>query len=195
MRTVTLTSQAKSARRILGVTRRLLRHLPPNLVARISAVLFAGKLGYGLAAVVPPRLVKGDPVNGGIQDLQIVVNTAARCILGKRLTDRVGVQQLLHQTGLPSINRLIVKSAALETWRAIHSNEDNPLSRLIGNPGSGARATRANTSGLLPPPRATKDSLAWSAYRIWNSCEDLRLATSLASAKKAASSLAKSAPL
>ncbi len=192
-------SQAKSARKILGITRRMLRHLPPNMVAKISGVLFTGKLGYGLAAAVPPRLIEEDPINGGVQELQTIVNTAARCILRKKLTDKVSVQTLLAQTGLPSINRLAVRSAALESWRAIQSNNnnrhDNPLGHLIGNPGSGTRATRANTRGLLPPPTTTKDTLAWSAYKIWNSCEDLRLATSLTAAKKAASCLARSAPL
>ncbi len=186
--------QTKSARKILGVTRRLLCHLPPNLVAKISAALFTGKLGYGLAATISPRLVEQDPVNCGIQDIQIIVNTAARCILRKKLTDKISVQQLLAQTGLPSINRLVVKSAALETWRAIHSN-GNPLGDLIGNPGSGSRATRANTNGLLAPPSTTKDTLAWTAYKIWNSCESLRLATTITAANKVASLLAKSAPL
>ncbi len=195
-----LTSQAKAARRILGLTRRLMCYLPPNIVSQISAALFGGKLGYGLAAAVPPRFTTDDPLHAGVQGLQVIVNTAARTILRKRRADRVPVASLLAKTGLPSLNRLMVKAVALECWRAICIRDGSgapptPLADLIGVPGSGARPTRAKTTGLLSPPSTSKDTLVWAAYRAWNSSVDLRQAKTLVSAKKAASSLAALAPL
>ena len=175
-----LSSQLTAAKRLLGVTKRLLRHLPAHLVAKISAALFIGKLGYGLAAAVPLRLVEEDPIHAGVQQIQVVVNTAARCILGKKLSDKISITQLLSSTGLPSINRLAVRSVALETWRAMVSETSStPLADLLCCRRMDTRATRARDSGLLPPPCVPKNTLVWSAYRTWNYCSDLRSAKTL----------------
>ncbi len=194
------TQQLAAARRILGLTRRLMCHLPPNLVAMISCSLFSGKLGYGLAAAATPRLYEADPVQSSIQELQVIVNSAARTILRKKRDDHIPVSRLLADTGLPSLNRLLVRAVALEAWRAVHLRDGprgtaNPLGVLLGEPGSGTRVTRATTAGLLPSPHTGKDTLVWSAYRVWNTSADLRMATTLSAAKTAAYSLARLAPL
>ncbi len=192
--------QLIAARRILGLTRRLMCHFPPNLVAMVSRSLFTGKLSYGLAAVVSPRLSEDEPIQSAVQELQVIINSAARTILRKSRSDHIRVSDLLAKTGLPSLNRLLVRAVALETWRALSTKDSpsgiqSPLLALIGRPGSGGRATRAKASGLLPPPLASKDTLIWSAYQVWNSSADLRMAATLSAAKTAAISLARRAPL
>ncbi len=192
--------QLAAARKILGLTCRLMCHLPPDLVAMVSRSLFAGKLGYGLATAARPRFSEADQVQSAVQELQVVINSAARAILRRKQADCIPVSRLLAKTGLPSLNRLLVKSVALEAWRAVCVKDGpggtpSPLAVLIGNPGQGTRATRANTAGLLPPPRTGKDTLVWSAYQAWNHSADLRAATTLSAARTAASALANLAPL
>ena len=125
---------------------------------------------------------------------------AARVILRERQSNKIPVETLLAKTGLPSINRLMVNTAALECLRAIRVRDcidacPTPLANLIGKPGSVTRQTRANTAGLLYPPSTSKNSMIWAAYLAWNMSEDLKQAKMLAAAKKAAKSLAALAPL
>ncbi len=192
--------QMAAARRILGLTRRLMCHLPPNLVAMVSRSLFNGKLGYGLAAAATPRLCEADPIQSAVQELQVIVNSAARTIMRRKRADHIPIYRLLADTGLPSLNRLLIRAVALEAWRAVCVRDGpggtkNPLGILLGDPGSGTRITRSTTAGLLPSPHSGKDTLVWSAVRIWNSCADLRTASTLSAAKTAAFKMARLAPL
>ncbi len=195
-----ITSQTIAAKRILGITRRLSYHLPPRAVSRMCNTLFMGKLGYAVAAAITPRLTQADPPTHGLQAWQVVINDAARCILGCRMSDRITIETLLTRAGLPSANRMAIRAAAIETWKAIKVRDGpdqspNPLGSLIGDPGAGPKSTRSTTEGLLRPPQCNKDTLVWTSYRLWNSCEELRLAKSLPAAKRAAKKLAAAAPL
>ena len=193
-------AQEQAAKRILGVTRRLTYHLPSYAALQISNTLFTGKLGYAVAAAIVPRLSDADPTTPGLQAWQVAVNNAARVSLNLKAMDKIPIDQLLRRSGLPSINRLAVRAAIIETWKAIRVRDGpggtpNPLGHLIGNPGSGVRATRATAAGLLPPPICDKDTLVWFAYRVWNVSEELRAAKSLVAAKRVATKLAATAPL
>ena len=175
-------------------------YLPSNIVSIILASLFVGKLGYGLAASIPPRFSVEDPLHGGLHDLQVCINSAARAILRETQGNRTSVATLLARTGLPSLNGLMVRTVAVECWRALNvldgpDAQPSLLADLIGVPGSGTRLTRFNIAGMLSPPSTSTDTLVWAAYRAWNLSENLRQAATLSSAKRAAISLAALAPL
>ncbi len=197
-----LEAQANSAKQILGLTRRLSHHLPPHLCSIISSSLLTGKLGYAAAAVISSRLVMTDPAGHGLWcQIQVIINNAARHILRVSRSKKMEVSRLLSKSGLPSLNRLVVKAVAVETWKAIRimdgpGGTPNPLGALIGSPGSGERTTRATSANLLPPPtKIATESMVWCAYQVWNSSEELRNAVTLNEAIRVACKLAKIAPL
>ena len=142
-----------------------------------------------------------DPLHGGIHDLQVCINSVARAILRETQGNQRSVATLLARTGLPSLNRLMVRTVAVECWRALNvldgpDAQPSLLANLIEVPGSGTRLTRFNISGIISPPSTSStDTLVWAAYRARNLSEKLRQVTTLSSAKRAAISLAALAPL
>ena len=165
-----------------------------------------GKIGYAAAAVTVPRLKDDDPASAASKAIQVAINKAARSICGKKLLDKVPTSELLATSGLPSYNRLVVKSVALEAWKAYHSNDGpggsrNPLGTIIFGSDNCTvgedkpRHTRATNSGCINPPLPmAAPTLAHNVYRVWNSCRPLREARTLAEAKTAASTFARLAP-
>lgn len=87
---------------------------PPNLVTMLLHSLFSGYLGYGLVAVVIPCLSESDPMQSQVQGLQITIISAAKAILRKTRTYCVPITRLLAETGLPSLNRFLVKAVVFE---------------------------------------------------------------------------------
>ncbi len=192
-----LESITSSAASLAGLTRRLRAHLPSHYAAEVAKALMVGKVGYGAAAAIFPRLSTIHPCSGRMAKLQARVNDAARAALGIKRTDAYSTESLLKDTGFPSVNQLAVRSAAIEAWKALGPNSvnsDDPLIALFGPAVSGN--TRAGSSGLRSA--ATKfpiDTLVNVATSIWNRYPLLRTAPTLNAAKKIANSIASSCPL
>jgi hypothetical protein len=193
----------------VGVIGRLTNYLPRGPFLRQVAVgLCLGKLQYGLAATSTPRFSLEDPVQSVSASHQIIINKAARAMTGLKRADHVPVSRLLSLAGLQSVNRLTVTAVALEAWKAWSSHdgglgERNPLGLAMFGPSApervasdSTRQTRANTAGLhrLPPPHRTS-YLRRSGLVALNSSIELREATSINAAKRAAIRLAQKAPL
>ena len=120
-----------------GVARQMRVHLPPDLVAKVARVLLVGKVGYGLSAVLFPCLVDNAPRSTLSSDLQVRVNDVARAICGATRSYHHSVDSLLRQSGLPSVNRLAVRSVAVEAWKclgALGNTSFDPLSSIFGHP-------------------------------------------------------------
>ena len=204
---------AIAARHKAAVIGRLACHLPKGrYLSQLASGVLLGKIAYSAAAVSPVRLRESETATGSTKAIQVAINKAARSVTGTRLLDKLPTAELLTMSGLPSYNRLVVRSAALEAWKAFMSNDGpdgtrNPLGTLLfGDSGHmdgedkatimPNRPTRATTSGCIQPPLPmAAPSMAHSIYRIWNACAPLRAARTLTEAKKAAADLASSAPL
>ncbi len=89
--------------------------------------------------------------------LQVGINNVAKAIIGSKKSDRLHVEDLLERAGVPSINRLVIYTIAMECWRALNLRDVplghmNPLGKLLPPPHAcSLRSTRAATSGCLPP--------------------------------------------
>ena len=182
---------------LAGVARWLKVHLPSNLAADIVRALLVGRIGYGIAATFFPRLGCDDPGSALMSTLQVRVNDVAKVICGSSRTDSQSIASLLERSGLPSVNRLAVKSVAIEAWKSLGPQckaDVNPLTSLFGPPVSSC--TRASNLGRRKP--ATKFPVKMFinvATTLWNSNQHLRSAASIGAAKQAASSLAEACPL
>ncbi len=189
-----MASQISASMPILATVRRLYRYLPPTHLAMVAAALLVGKLAYAAPAVITPRLTAEDPTVTNNKKLQICINDAARITMGLSLAHKVSTECVLAKTGLPSLNRLVVKCIAIECWKAI--NLCTPLGSLITSGQKSSRSTRLACSNKLTPPfKFYKDSMAWHAVRIWNLYEDLRNAPTLGCAKSVATRIAASCPI
>ena len=190
--------QLAAAKAIRGTVRRLALHIPRGtLLQTVARSLVAGKLGYAAAAAYPVRYHEEQQRDGPMADLQVIVNDIARSLLGKRRQDRVTVSTLLDKTGLPSLNRLTAKSLAVETWKAATGiNKPDPLSDLLGVPGSTGAGTRAATAQHIPPPmKKSSKTFVWEAHKLWNSLAEIRSAKTMSSAKAVATNFARTLPV
>ena len=152
-----LKAQVTAAKRIKGKVMALSAHLPPNVVSLVSRALATGKLGYAVAATLPPRLTSLDPLTSDCRALQVAMNDVARATLGISRSNQLSVEKLLRKTSLPSINRLTVRSIAMEAWKALKTKpggQPTPLGKLLlaPNPNPLHRSTRAVKDGKIPPP-------------------------------------------
>ncbi len=189
-------AQTEAAMKISGLLRRLARCLTPLHLAQIASSLVLGKLGYAAAAALMPRMAPSDTQQVTYKKLQTLVNSMARVITGRTRSDRDNCETLLAVTGLPSLNRLIVKGVALETWRALKDTSPNPLASLILSGRPASRLTRAFVAGTIPPPtRFPTTTLAWYGHIVWNSYPELREAKTLRMAKKVAGHISLQCPL
>ncbi len=189
-----LTSQYRAAAPILATVRRLSRYLPPSYLGEVASAFLVGKLSYAGPTTFVPRLTTDEPVTSATNKLQTCINDAARIISGTTLSDKIRTETLLLRTGLPSLNRLVIKSIAIECWRALSMG--TPLGSLISGGHKASRPTRMTVSDKLAPPfRFPRDSMAWHAVRIWNMSDELRSAATIYSAKRAATRFSLTCPL
>ncbi len=189
-----LMSQHRMAAPILATVRRLARYLPPIHLTMVASALLVGKLGYAALATLVPRLQQDDPTSVLANKLQVCINDAARIVLGASRAKKMRIGALLEKSGLPSLNRLVVRGIAVECWRAI--NMGTPLGEVICGGNRASRPTRLGCSNKLAPPfKFPRDSMAYHAVRIWNMHEELRSATTLYGAKLVASRIANKCPL
>eukprot|EP00095_Tigriopus_kingsejongensis_P012322 maker-scaffold1425_size42047-snap-gene-0.4 protein:Tk12322 transcript:maker-scaffold1425_size42047-snap-gene-0.4-mRNA-1 annotation:"hypothetical protein DAPPUDRAFT_311633" len=128
---------ASAARQRAGLIARLAHHLPRGkYLSQLARGLVVGKLGYAIAATVPPRLEGEETApSKSSRAIQVALNDVARTITGKRRSDKIRTSDLLRLACLPSYNELTVKAVALETWKAFHSsdgngNQRNPVGKI-----------------------------------------------------------------
>ncbi len=197
-----LQSVLGSARSLLAMTRRLLLHLPRGRqVQEVVRALVVGRLCYG-SILFAPRLSHDDPICQLLQSIQTGINDIARSLLGISRADRIPVEQLLAESNMPVLNRVVIKTIMCESWKCLRSCDGpdgtmNPLGMILSPPLAGApRSTRSTSDGSLPPPlRVRADTFAWHAVKLYNDNVPLRSAQSYASAQCIAESVSSAAPI
>ena len=182
---------------LTGVTRCLRVDLPPDLVAEVMEALLVGKITYGAAAVLYPQLDCGSPCSTLLSTLQVCVNDAAKVVCGLKRTDHLPIAQLLASSGLLSVDRLAVRSVAIEAWKSLspHGRPNvDPLSSIFGPPV--ALHFQASVQGLRKPAtRFPMHTFANYATLVRNSSHLLRSAVSFRTVKRAATNIAGACPL
>jgi hypothetical protein len=189
-----------------AVISRLANLLPRGKYLRQLAVgLVKGKLGHTLAAYASPRLpaTTGGKVANATNiyhQIQVAYNRVARSITGYRLRDRVAIPNLLKKAGIPSVNRMIICSVAMETWSAKHSSDSgngakNFVGALIFDHGRAVKPTRAAAARMAVVPLRGRDTFVSNGAKRWNLSEALREALTKSSARLAAKNLAARSPL
>ncbi len=189
-----------TARSLVIMCRRLLQHLPPSLVKSIMQSMIRGKIGYA-CAVLPPRMCEQAPKNVLMNKIQVALNDVGRAIVGCRRSEKIKVEDILDESSIPSLNKIVIETIGIECWKALNIRDApdlplNPLGNLLTVNKVAVRKTRADTSNSLPPPtKIQSESFMWWAYTMWNSSLPLRSAPTLNAAKSAAVAVAATAPI
>ncbi len=187
------------------MARRLSFHIPTRQVCSVMGALVRGRVGYA-CIVLPPRLNEEDPVCSLMASLQVAVNDVGRAAIGSARSKRKKVEEVLSESGLPSINRLVIETIGVECWKALNSSDVpngplNPLGKILAPSPSltaaeGSTRTRAAATGsIAPPAKKQVASFIWEAYRAWNSNLDLRKSATLTAAKSASAKIALTSPI
>ncbi len=199
----------KSTRTMTALSRRLSLHLPKNSLKMVMGALIRGKVGYA-CSVLQPRFTAESPTSTLMSQLQVNLNNVARSTIGAKKSEKLRVEDLLAEAGLPSLNRLVVYTIAMECWRALSLRDTpngplNPLGSLLKSDTNSTKnsagnynymRTRAAATSCLPPPAKHQvDSFTWWGYTCWNSSPALRAAKTVSAAKKAATEIAMTAPI
>jgi hypothetical protein len=134
--------------------------------------------------------------------IQVALNNVARSITGTRRRDHVKIEDMLAQAGLESVNRMVVKAMAAETWSCFHSDDGkdgarNQVGRILFSDkrAATAKTTRSAKTGQIKVPLRGGDTFVTHAAHVWNRSATLCQANSKAKAKKAASDFASLTPL
>ena len=193
---------------------RLAIHLPRgNYLRRLAHGIVLSKASYAAASTIRPRLTNQDrPHSAAIKAAQISINDTARSLTGHTRRDHIDTALLLDEAGIPSINRIAVRSVAIEAWKAYHSVDHSANRNLLGLLTFGKanddyhhhdisqqdplpqRILRSQCDGLVPVTLRGHDTFACYATKMWNEVKELREATSLAEATSVAKKMAKKAP-
>jgi hypothetical protein len=125
-------NMAKFARQRAALIARLTNHMPKGRFLRqLACGLVHGKVGHALAAVAAPRLLADTPINSKLRAVQISLNDTARSVTGSKRSDHITVRDLNAAAKFPTLNEMITRAVAAETWAAYKSDDElggrNPL--------------------------------------------------------------------
>jgi exonuclease III len=167
--------------------RRLTYSIPRENMGVLAQGLILSKIRYALPVYGRMSTNISDPINQEMHALEVKVNNIRRVMTGNKLSDRVPNMVLQEQTGIPSVNQMLIQSTLLETWKILNGHSESLEELLSPISTNGSIRTRAEERRNLRVPRShsNKTSFAIQAANIWNlSPETIRDCTTIMSAKR-----------
>ncbi len=93
--------------------------------------------------------------------IQVSLNFVDRSILGCKRSEKKRVEEILSESTIPSLYRIVVETIGIECWKALHIRDApnlplTPLGTVLcaNYSADPARKTRATTSNSLPPHKS-----------------------------------------
>ena len=177
------TIAADMARRV-GRVRRLTSRIPRGrLLREIGQALVVGKANCAAWVTREARLSN---IPGAISKPQhvgqVALNDLARILTGHSRKDHIPVSVLIEKSGLPTLNEIVVKRSAVEAWKAMHGGA------LSGSIEYISTSSRATSNGMVKARTNSRPDK--NLEKCWNASEELRNASTISAAKRAAKKLA-----
>ena len=116
---------------------------------------------------------------------QILLNDLANSLLGVRRADHVHTEDLMDRAKLPTLNEIVVRQAALNSWKAVNGGT---LAEFLQPYDSRTRGAEGN----LRKPVSRRCLATSNMANCWNSYEPLRNAKTIGEARSAARKFANS---
>ena len=180
------TTMLSDLRGRLGAVRRLATAMGRGkLLSEIGQSLVIGKIQCNAFVTRELRL---DPKSATGEDTatQRIINDLARTLIGARRADRLRVSDLADRSGLPTLNQIVAKQAAMNAWK---SQNGGPLNDILVPYDDRTRKCAESWR----KPTSTRCVAASNMAKAWNASPLLREAKSLTEAKSAAKKLAEEA--
>ena len=179
-------------KRRIGIIRRLQTTLSRGpLLNEIARSLVVGKV-QSCAWITRKIRIEGGQgsARGSTEDTatQVALNDLSRVLLGIKREDRVRVEDLSNKTGIPTLNEISTRQAAVAAWKAVNAKTKALEGILIPYD----YRTRGAAEGLRRPA-SISCLAATNLATAWNNSEDLRSASTLSRARVAAKKLASEA--
>ena len=146
----------------LSILRRLKNKVPQDKLKVIANAIFTSVARYGIAVYSKPRLHL-DPMSEDMNKLQVLQNKMFRLLAGKKLQDKVRVEDLGKNFGLMSINQMACYHTLTETFSIINYGSSEKIQEKM--------LPKSDRSSNLTVPLCKKNSCrAFSFYasRLWN---------------------------
>ena len=171
-------------RRRIGAIRQLSIQLPRGkLLTQIASSLIIGRLQASAWVTRSVRL--NLPENKHLTSkAQVVLNDLARLLLGIKRTDRYKTVDLTDKSGLPTVNEIVVRQAAVAAWKATNGSALEEVLEMHDS------RTRGSSQDMRKPI-SQRCLPASNMSTVWNSSETLRKATTLSQARSVARHIAK----
>ena len=162
----------------IGRVRQLKAHiLRGKLLCEIGNAIVIGKANI-LAWVTREAHLPDNQPKSSTHSGQVALNDLARVLTGHSRKERTKIAKLLNKAKVPMINEIVVKRSALEAWKARNGGALKHALIPISS------TTRATMEGLVTSRTSSVPDT--NIKRCWNLCPELRSATTLNQARKAA---------
>ena len=173
---------------------RLSYAMPPHLLKTFANGLLMGKILAACPVTIPVRLGDDNDTCIGIsEDINKSIKATARSITKTKLCDKIRSEIILEKANLKCLNEAVASITAVSVWKAKQSM--NPLGQCLFKEPNKSRTTRSDFSTEIRPPVPGYPMLATNNMaRIWNDVPELRSASTLAAAERAAGKWAKGLP-
>ena len=146
----------------LGLLRRLKNKVPHTKLKIIAEALFTSVARYGIAVYFKPRL-HWDPTCEDQTRLQIVQNKMLRLLAGKKLLDKVRVEELAKRFNMMSMFQMASYHVLVETYNILNFSSSVKIKEKI-TPTS--QYSRSLTVPLFR--KSSCRSFTYYASRLWN---------------------------
>ena len=173
-------------RRRLGVIRRLKCQMSRGkLLNEVAQSLFVGRLQCNAWITRPVRVNQEGEQPSSRDKAQVLLNDLARTLLNIRRADHVRTEDLMDRAKIPTLNEIVVRQAALNSWKAVNGGA---LSEFLQPYDSRTRAAESN----LRRPVSRRCIAISNMANCWNASQPLRNAKTIGEARSAARKLANS---
>ena len=173
-------------RRRLGVIRRLKCQMSRGkLLNEVAQSLFVGRLQCNAWITRPVRVNQEGEQPSSRDKAQVLLNDLARTLLNIRRADHVRTEDLMDRAKIPTLNEIVVRQAALNSWKAVNGGA---LSEFLLPYDSRTRAAESN----LRRPVSRRCIAISNMANCWNASQPLRNAKTIGEARSAARKLANS---
>ena len=152
----------------VGIVWRLAKKLSwGRLLSEIARSLVIGKVQCNAWVTRQVRLNPQQPRTGEDVATQRIVTEFARTLIAAKRADRLRVIDLADRAGLPTLNEIVVKQAAVAAWKAVKGGALHDLLQLYDD------RTRGHLRNLR---RALSNRCTASSNmaNVWNSYEQFR---------------------
>ena len=152
----------------IGLLRRLKSHLTPSQLKQVAHGVIYSKLRYALAVFGRPKLTESAPTSAPHHQLQVELNNLMRLVLNRSAKEHNGADKLSEDSGLPTLNQIVVESTCLEMWKSFRYQL--PAAELI-SPNPSNRKLRANQRDFQPEimKRSRPEWFIKKGTELWNS--------------------------